>query len=91
MEWSKKAWFVLIVYIISALILSGVIIRDPEQSYSVAIVAFIALILSGALVAFDVNCVEMGGCTKFSWLKTFLYTVNPVIMIILIIVASQKA
>jgi hypothetical protein len=56
MEWSKKAWFVLIVYIITALILSGVTIRDPEAGYSAAIIAFIVLILSVALVAFDVNC-----------------------------------
>lgn len=90
MEWSRKAWFVVIVYILAALILSGITISIPEMGYSTALVLFIVFVLSGTLSAFDVNCVEIGGCTKFSWLKTFLYTVNPILIIIAAIVMYKQ-
>ena len=97
--WTYRAWFIVAVYVLASLILGGILIAMPNQTTSngttisgtgIAFTAFIVLILSGILVAFDTNCVIEGSCEIWGWIKTALYTINPIVIIIGAIMLYQN-
>lgn len=57
--------------------------RDTNTANMVLVVAIIIGIPLALLFAYDINCLVIGKCTVWSWIRTLIY----LIMVILIVVA----
>ena len=80
--WSYQALLILIIYILVALLLSGVIIISPGGNSNLAVGVFAAILMMGLFTSFDTNCTVEGDCKIFGGIKTILYCITPVVLII---------
>lgn len=81
--WQKQAWIILITYLILDIILAVLLIKKGKIGY--AIIIFIIFTLNSLLLAFDVNCTVDGNCTIWSWIKTCLISLAPLLTIIVLV------
>lgn len=88
---SIQAWLIAIVY--SILILIAIIMAiSAKTPFSVALVfSFIAFIIYAVLLTYDTACLTAGQCNIWSWIRTAIYTIIPVILIIIAIIALANS
>lgn len=89
-SWNKQAWIILILYLILNIILAIIMIRDGN--YGAAFLSFIFFSITGIIIAYDVNCTIVGECNIWSWVKTVLLSISPIMAIIglVILLKNQK-
>jgi hypothetical protein len=79
MSWSTQAMIIVIVYSISALVLGGYAAKNDSIGGGAIIALFI--LLSAALLGYDTNCLTEGDCSTWSWIRTVLYSIQPIAII----------
>ena len=82
-NWHGQAWIVIIIYLILDIILAVLLIKSGNVSAGV--ITFIIFTLISLLLAFDVNCTIDGQCNIWSWIKTGLIAISPLLLIIVLI------
>jgi hypothetical protein len=81
---TPQAITILVVYIIILIIaLIGSITSKTFNVWSA--LGFVIYFLFIALVAYDTNCLTVGDCGVWSWIRTVFYILAPVISIITLI------
>lgn len=81
---SPQAMTVIVIMSITALLSSAVMFK-----YGVGFMYILSSLLTWAvfilLLTFDTNCLTKGPCEVWSWIRTTLYIIMPVITILLLI------
>ncbi len=86
---SPQALTIVIVYAIIIIIgLVGTIMSKKLNAFSV--IGFIMSVGMAALLTYDTNCLSVGNCGIWSWIRTGFYIFMPVVMILLFIFAIFK-
>ena len=78
---SSQTWTLLVVYILSTLIY--VIIAASTEPR--ALLWLLVSLPFSALVLYDTECLVRGNCDVWSWVRTTLYALAPIIWIILVV------
>ena len=91
MTWTWQAWIILAVYLIVALILSGTALAQGTAGALVALIVLIVIGLTGLLLAYDTNCLSAGECNVWSWIRTFLFILNPIAIGFMLLAYPQTA
>lgn len=80
---SGPAQFLGVVYsIITILLVIGLIIRKSfKWTELISLLFLVGLYL---LIIYDTDCLTVGGCTTWSLVRAILYSIIPVIMIVLV-------
>ncbi len=89
MQLSKQAWTLAIVYIICLIVNIISLIVDGSFSVGIAI-GLIVVIAHMALIVFDTACLTVGSCNIWSWVRTVLFVILPVIITIVILVSLTQ-
>lgn len=87
MSLTPQAILVLIVYVLSLTV--GTVVSFHSGQFDVK--AAIALLMSlGFLVllVYDTQCLTMGSCSTWSWVRSVLYVIVPVVSMIMLIVSA---
>lgn len=86
---SPQALTIVIVYAIVIITgIVGTIMSKKLNAFSV--IGFIMSIGMAALLTYDTNCLSVGNCGIWSWVRTGFYIFIPVVMILLFIFAIFK-
>lgn len=80
---STPALILLIVYIL-IIILSIITAILNKKFGGVTIISLILSMGFVALIVYDTECLIAGGCTIWSWIRTVLYIIFPVLFLILL-------
>ena len=81
MSWSAPAGVLAIVYIIVTLLNIIISIRQKEFG-GVAIFFTMLWIALAVLIVYDTACLTEGQCTVWSWVRTCIYAVLPILLIV---------
>lgn len=85
MALTPQAILILIVYVLSLTI--GTVASFHAGKFDVkAVVALLMSLAFLVLVVYDTQCLTMGSCTTWSWVRSVLYVIVPVISLIMMIV-----
>ena len=93
MTFSVQSYLIAIVYLICLVIFTviGIIIIPSvfRTAKMISIIIFTFFILTGfiVLLAFDTNCLTEGGCSIWSWIRTILNLIVPVLFVVMVIIA----
>jgi type VI protein secretion system component VasK len=83
-----QAWVLLVVYIISTIITT----YQLRKSSPGVIVGFvIGWLVFICILVYDTNCLVVGDCRVWSWVRTFFYLIVPIIVIVLFFLFIGKA
>jgi hypothetical protein len=77
--WSSQALAILIFYVIAAFIIGGMTIKAGSTTSGIMII--VAMVISAVILAYDTNCLTEGGCGVWSWIRTVVYCLQPIIII----------
>lgn len=83
----------LVIAIVYALVILLSIIGMIQQK-QLGVSAFFGLLLGIAfawLIVYDTDCLTQGQCTVWSWIRTMLYVLFPVLMLILVAIGFVSA
>ena len=82
-----QAWILLVVYLIFT-VLTAYQIREANPGYIAGFVIWWAIFI--AVVVYDTNCLVVGDCNVWSWIRTILYLLLPIVVIIVLFVFMAK-
>lgn len=84
MPLSSQAKTLSVVYMLLFLLMMGIIVYFGALSFGMIlpVLIWIALI---ALMVYDTNCLTAGECGVWSWIRTIIFTLIPILMIVLIV------
>lgn len=77
---SSQSIMIAIVYGLCAIIAAGGLVSSGN--IGVGIICFIIISLYTALIVYDTNCLTKGSCNIWSWVRTIMYTILPIIMLV---------
>jgi hypothetical protein len=81
---SAQAWTVAIVYLI--LCIMGVVAAVKAGQFTASyVIGLLVTLLFIGLLTYDTACLTVGNCGVWSWIRTILYIIIPIIVIILVI------
>lgn len=83
---SPQAIVIFSVFLILAILSTIIMIKGKVDAYRI-VISVLAWLASALLMAFDTNCLSAGQCDVWSWIRTSLYIILPVILIILMAIA----
>jgi len=88
-ELSKQAWTILAVYAICTIVFVISILSTKMFGWGWLAAIFMILFSVGytALITYDTNCLTKGYCGVWSWIRTVLYIIFPVISLITMLIA----
>ena len=86
---SPQALVILIVYVIIFLISLGSSIY-AKQFNILTFFGFLIYIGFIALITYDTNCLTIGNCGIWSWVRTIFYIIFPVLTMIMLLVSLFK-
>ena len=79
---SLPATILACIYAIITILSLGLVIRDKRFTAGY-VISSIIWILFAVLIVYDTACLTTGQCTAWSWIRTVLYAILPVIVIIM--------
>lgn len=83
---SAQAWTVAIVYILLCII--GVIAAIKAGKFTASyVIGLLVTLLFIGLLTYDTACLTAGNCGIWSWIRTILYILSPVIAISLFVIS----
>ena len=86
---SAQSVIIAIVYILCLIVAIVAIIKQNMLTIGsgVVIIFYLAFI---ALLVYDTNCLTKGTCGTWSWIRTILYVIFPIISLIAALIALLK-
>jgi hypothetical protein len=93
MTFSIQSYVIAIVYLICLVIFTVIgIIAIPAvfrtaKMVSIIMLTFFILVGFIVLLAFDTNCLTEGGCSIWSWIRTVLNLIIPILFVVMVIIA----
>lgn len=92
MALSTQAYVLIVVYALCILIGMIMTIKTAIQNKSAKgivayIISLIITLLLITLIVYDTNCLTAGQCNTWSWVRTSLYVILPIISLILATIA----
>ena len=86
MELTPQAILILIVYVLSLTV--GTVASFHAGKFDAkSVIALLTSIVFLALVVYDTQCLTVGACTTWSWIRSVMYVLVPVISLIMLIVS----
>lgn len=80
---STQAWVVAVVMGLCTLLSTIIMINGKTPATLTTVLTFISL-FTVAIITYDTHCLTAGYCDVWSWVRTILYCILPVIMIIIL-------
>jgi hypothetical protein len=93
MELTRQSYLVGIVYVVMIFIGTGITLKASKFTAESVVYAIVGLIISlaySALIVYDTNCLTIGNCGVWSWVRSIFYVMIPVIIIIMMILSLVK-
>jgi hypothetical protein len=87
---SVQAWIIMSIYIISAIMSLVMMIKMHIPIYITLLFVFIWLITI-PLLTYDTHCLTDGPCGVWSWIRTVLYCITPVVVILTSLFSGSKS
>lgn len=79
---SKQAISLSVVFVI--VILAFIILSIIQKTFKgMDIVWYVLILLYGLLVVYDTDCLVIGGCNVWSWIRTVLHMILPIVILVL--------
>lgn len=79
-----QAFIIAIIYLI--LIIIGLIASFKNHAYVSGIISAIFALLFTALLVYDTNCLTSGNCNVWSIVRTVLYLILPIIVLVIMFI-----
>jgi hypothetical protein len=76
----------LIVFTVIGIIIIPSVFRTAKMIVTI-ISAFVIVTGLVILLAFDTNCLTAGGCSIWSWIRTILNLIMPILFVVMVIMA----
>lgn len=89
LKMSPQSWVVAVVYGI-LLVVSMILLITKNAFNAFTTISFLFSIIQAAILVYDTNCLTTGACGVWSWIRTALYCVVPVIIYIMFIFGKQE-
>jgi uncharacterized membrane protein len=83
-----QAWVLLVVYIISTIITTYQLRKSSPGVIAGFVIGWFVFI---CFLVYDTNCLVVGDCRVWSWVRTLFYLIVPVIVIVLFFLFNGKA